>query len=91
MLVSFKDFNGEKRQYYVAYDEFEEIRKFCSGDIVWCKEKNKYHITDYRVKCVVVGYDEYDDLEVKIIDGEHKGIPFLVDEIFFEKCGTRFV
>ena len=30
------------------------------GDIVWCKVKDKYPITDYHVKCIVCDIREFE-------------------------------
>lgn len=66
---------------------------FKTGQIVWCKIRDKYLQTNYHVKCRVVGYDatvEY-GLAVCILEGQYVGNTWGVDAEDFVHVGGTIV
>jgi len=67
---------------------------FKKGDIVWCKIKGEYSITNYKVKCIILNYrkltdrdSEYEpNLEVRPIEGMYsRGCSYWVQSRHFTK------
>lgn len=71
------------------------MKKFKVGDKVWCSKKNKYNITDYHIRCVVLDVLEFSldywDLKVRIEEGPHYGSSFFVHSYDFEYCKKRCI
>ena len=47
---------------------------FKVGQLVWCKKKGYYGVTDYHVKCKVVRVsDKSRAISVQVLEGAYKG------------------
>ena len=65
---------------------------FKVGQLVWCKVKNCYGITDYHVKCkVVCASDEEKTINVQVLEGFCKGNVYPVDGGDFEPVYKKAV
>ena len=53
---------------------------FKVGQLVWCKKKGYYGVTDYHVKCKVVrASDKSKSISVQVLEGCYKGNVYPVD------------
>ena len=58
---------------------------FKVGQLVWCKKKGYYGVTDYHVKCKVVrASDKSKAISVQVLEGAYKGYVYPVDGGNFE-------
>lgn len=65
---------------------------FKVGQLVWCKVKNCYSITDYHVKCnVVYTSDEDKTINVQIAEGFRRGDVYTVYASDFEPVYKKAV
>ena len=65
---------------------------FKVGQLVWCKVKNCYGVTDYHVKCkVVCASDEEKTIRVQVVEGFCKGNVYPVDGGDFEPVYKKAV
>ena len=65
---------------------------FKVGQLVWCKVKNCYGVTDYHVKCKVVRVsDESRTIDVQVLEGFYKGNVYPVDGNDFEPVYKKAV
>ena len=53
---------------------------FKVGQLVWCKKRGYYGVTDYHVKCKVVrASDKSKAIIVQVLEGAYKGNVYPVD------------
>lgn len=65
---------------------------FKVGQLVWCKRKNCYGITDYHVKCkVVCASDEEKTIRIQVVEGFGKGNAYTVYADDFEPVYKKAV
>lgn len=65
---------------------------FKVGQLVWCKRKNCYYVTDYHVKCKVVRVsDKSRTIDVQVLEGFYKGNVYPVDGGDFEPVYKKAV
>ena len=65
---------------------------FKVGQLVWCKVKNCYGVTDYHVKCkVVCASDEEKTIRVQVVEGFGRGNAYTVDGGDFEPVYKKAV
>ena len=65
---------------------------FKVGQLVWCKRKNCYGVTDYHVKCKVVRVsDKSRTIDVQVLEGFYKGNVYPVDGNDFEPVYKKAV
>ena len=65
---------------------------FKVGQLVWCKRKNCYYVTDYHVKCKVVRVsDKSRTINVQVLEGFYKGNVYPVDGGDFEPVYKKAV
>ena len=65
---------------------------FKVGQLVWCKKKSYYGITDYHVKCKVVRVsDKSRTIDVQVLEGFYKGNVYPVDGGDFEPVYKKAV
>ena len=61
---------------------------FKAGDLVWCKRRDRYSVTDYHVRCRIV--DVYDDTIVVVKVGNNR-YWYTVSAYDFEKVAAKVV
>ena len=62
------------------------------GQLVWCKRKRCYGVTDYHVKCKVVrASDKSKAISVQVLEGAYKGNVYPVDGGDFEPVYKKAV
>ena len=65
---------------------------FKVGQLVWCKRKNCYSVTDYHFKCIVVRVsDKNRAINVQVLEGFYKGNVYPVDGGDFETVYKKAV
>ena len=65
---------------------------FKVGQLVWCKVKNCYGVTDYHVKCKVIRtFDESGTIRVQVVEGFGKANVYTVDGGDFEPVYKKAV
>ena len=65
---------------------------FKVGQLVWCKRKNCYGVTDYHVKCKVVRVsNKSKSISVQVLEGFCKGNVYPVDGSDFEPVYKKAV
>lgn len=65
---------------------------FKVGQLVWCKKKGYYGVTDYHVKCKVVRTsDKSKAISVQVLEGTYKGNVYPVDGGDFEPVYKKAV
>ena len=65
---------------------------FKVGQLVWCKKKGYYGVTDYHVKCKVVRVsDKSRTINVQVLEGAYKGNVYPVDGGDFEPVYKKAV
>lgn len=65
---------------------------FKVGQLVWCKVKNCYSVTDYHVKCKVLrASDKSRAISVQVLEGVYKGNVYPVDGGYFEPVYKKAV
>ena len=65
---------------------------FKVGQLVWCKRKNCYGVTDYHVKCKVVrASDKSRTINVQVLEGFCKGYAYTVYADDFEPVYKKAV
>ena len=65
---------------------------FKVGQLVWCKRKNCYSVTDYHVKCKVVRVSNRSNaIDVQVLEGAYKGNVYPVDGGDFEPVYKKAV
>ena len=65
---------------------------FKVGQLVWCKKKGYYGVTDYHVKCKVVRVsDKSRTIDVQVLEGFYKGNVYPVDGNDFEPVYKKAV
>ena len=65
---------------------------FKVGQLVWCKKKGYYGVTDYHVKCKVVRVsDKSRTIDVQVLEGLYKGNVYPVDGGDFEPVYKKAV
>lgn len=65
---------------------------FKVGQLVWCKRKRCYSITDYHVKCKVLrASDEEKTIRVQVVEGFDRGNAYTVDGGDFEPVYKKAV
>ena len=65
---------------------------FKVGQLVWCKVKNCYGVTDYHVKCKVLrASDKSRAISVQVLEGVYKGNVYPVDGGYFEPVYKKAV
>lgn len=65
---------------------------FKVGQLVWCKVKDCYVVTDYHVKCKVVrASDKSRTIGVQVVEGFGKGDTYSVDGGNFEPVYKKAV
>lgn len=65
---------------------------FKVGQLVWCKVKECYGITDYHVKCKVVRTsDKSRTIRVQVVEGFGKDNVYTVDSVDFEPVYKKAV
>ena len=65
---------------------------FKVGQLVWCKKKGYYCVTDYHVKCKVVRVsDKSRAINVQVLEGFCKGNVYPVDGGDFEPVYKKAV
>ena len=65
---------------------------FKVGQLVWCKKKGYYGVTDYHVKCKVVRVsNKSKSISVQVLEGFCKGNVYPVDGDDFEPVYKKAV
>lgn len=65
---------------------------FKVGQLVWCKRKRCYSVTDYHVKCKVVRTsDKNRIINIQVLEGFYKGNVYPVDGGDFEPVYKKAV
>ena len=65
---------------------------FKVGQLVWCKKRGYYGVTDYHVKCKVVrASDKSKAISVQVLEGAYKGNVYPVDGGEFESVYKKAV
>ena len=65
---------------------------FKVGQLVWCKKKGYYGVTDYHVKCKVVrASDKSKAISVQVLEGAYKGNVYPVYADDFEPVYKKAV
>ena len=65
---------------------------FKVGQLVWCKKKGYYGVTDYHVKCKVVRVsNKSKSISVQVLEGFCKGNVYPVDGGDFEPAYKKAV
>lgn len=65
---------------------------FKVGQLVWCKRKSCYSVTDYHVKCKILQtFDETKLINVQVLEGFYKGNVYPVDGGDFEPVYKKAV
>ena len=65
---------------------------FKVGQLVWCKRKRCYGVTDYHVKCKVVrASDKSKAISVQVLEGAYEGNVYPVDGDNFEPVYKKAV
>lgn len=65
---------------------------FKVGQLVWCKNRGCYSVTDYHVKCKVVRVsDKNRAINVQVLEGFYKGNVYPVDGGDFEPVYKKAV
>ena len=65
---------------------------FKVGQLVWCKRKNCYSVTDYHVKCKVVRVSNRSNaIDAQVLEGFYKGNVYPVDGGDFEPVYKKAV
>ena len=65
---------------------------FKVGQLVWCKRKRCYNVTDYHVKCKVVRTsDKNRIINIQVLEGFYKGNVYPVDGGDFEPVYKKAV
>ena len=65
---------------------------FKVGQLVWCKKKGYYGVTDYHVKCKVVRVsDKSRTIDVQVLEGFYKVNVYPVDGGDFEPVYKKAV
>ena len=65
---------------------------FKVGQLVWCKRKNCYGVTDYHVKCKILRtFDETKLIRVQVVEGFGRGNAYTVYADDFEPVYKKAV
>jgi len=64
---------------------------FKVGQVVWCKKRYQYSVTNYHVKCRVVKTSATCAIRVRVMEGHYSGNEYPVDGSYFELVQKKAV